>query len=543
MTETPYPTGIAAMPEPRRQRAYDHRPRELVSATGDTSIAIDLGVPRSTATGWLHAEPREVVTMAVLDAETVDLQAQVLKLRRRVRILVAVVGLLLALVRVSGVRLDSRLLSGTARKAVLRAIRRGRRVLPLRAGLRVLRISPSSFHGWKTDGSRCRPGDRATCPRRSPNQLTPDEISAIRDMVTSPSYRHVPTSRLAVLAQRLGKVFASPSTWNRLVRQRGWRRPRQRVHPGRPKVGLRASRPDEAWHVDTTVIRLLDGTKAYVHAVIDNFSRRILAFRVAERFDIANALSILVDAARQAVRGDGEASVPMLVVDGGVENYNGGVDGLIEQGILRRVLALTELRFSNSLIEAFWRQMKHQWLFLNTLDSVASVRRHVALSRRSPKTARSLTRRSPVRPPTRSTSARATTSRASWTRRGGRHEKAGSPAIGRRLAPSARAHHVRRPRSRPLLRRTSVPSLCRGSIGSGRTSRLRLRRARSYEAGRAEAAAPKTESWLLETGRRAERAAGVEFSNTRVRVALTRSTAAGQGSTPEPPPRQDGCPC
>jgi len=378
MTETPYPTGIAAMPEPRRQRAYDHRPRELVSATGDTSIAIDLGVPRSTATGWLHAEPREVVTMAVLDAETVDLQAQVLKLRRRVRILVAVVGLLLALVRVSGVRLDSRLLSGTARKAVLRAIRRGRRVLPLRAGLRVLRISPSSFHGWKTDGSRCRPGDRATCPRRSPNQLTPDEISAIRDMVTSPSYRHVPTSRLAVLAQRLGKVFASPSTWNRLVRQRGWRRPRQRVHPGRPKVGLRASRPDEAWHVDTTVIRLLDGTKAYVHAVIDNFSRRILAFRVAERFDIANALSILVDAARQAVRGDGEASVPMLVVDGGVENYNGGVDGLIEQGILRRVLALTELRFSNSLIEAFWRQMKHQWLFLNTLDSVASVRRHVA---------------------------------------------------------------------------------------------------------------------------------------------------------------------
>jgi len=288
------------MPEPRRPRAYDHRLRELVHATGDTRIAIDLGVPRSTATGWLHAEPREVVTMAVLDAEAVDLQAQVLELRRRVRILIAVVGLLLALVRVSGVRLDSRQLSGAARQAVLRAIRRGRRVLPLRAVLRVLRISSSSFHGWKTDGGRCRPSDRATCPRRSPNQLTPDEVSAIRDMVTSPSYRHVPTSRLAVLAQRLGKVFASPSTWTRLVRLRGWRRPRQRVHPGKPKVGLRASRLDEAWHIDTTVLRLLDGTKAYVHAVIDNFSRRILAFRVADCFDIANALSVLVNAAHQA---------------------------------------------------------------------------------------------------------------------------------------------------------------------------------------------------------------------------------------------------
>jgi hypothetical protein len=28
------------------------------------------------------------------------------------------------------------------------------------------------------------------------------------------------------------------------------------------------------WHIDSTVIRLLDVTPAYLHAVIDNFSRR-----------------------------------------------------------------------------------------------------------------------------------------------------------------------------------------------------------------------------------------------------------------------------
>jgi putative transposase len=38
------------------------------------------------------------------------------------------------------------------------------------------------------------------------------------------------------------------------------------------------------WHIDTTVIRLLDGTPAYLHPVIDNFSRRILAWRVADTF-------------------------------------------------------------------------------------------------------------------------------------------------------------------------------------------------------------------------------------------------------------------
>ena len=46
------------------------------------------------------------------------------------------------------------------------------------------------------------------------------------------------------------------------------------------------------WHIDTTVIRLLDGTRAYLHAVIDNFSRRILAWRVAETFAPVNSVAV-----------------------------------------------------------------------------------------------------------------------------------------------------------------------------------------------------------------------------------------------------------
>ena len=46
--------------------------------------------------------------------------------------------------------------------------------------------------------------------------------------------------------------------------------------------------------------------------------------------------------------------------------------------MLRRLLAFTELKFSNSMIEAWWRSLKHQWLFLHPLDSVATIRRLVA---------------------------------------------------------------------------------------------------------------------------------------------------------------------
>jgi len=46
------------------------------------------------------------------------------------------------------------------------------------------------------------------------------------------------------------------------------------VHRANPTIGLRTARPDEMWHMDTTVIRLLDGTRAYLHAVTPGDVRR-----------------------------------------------------------------------------------------------------------------------------------------------------------------------------------------------------------------------------------------------------------------------------
>ena len=45
--------------------------------------------------------------------------------------------------------------------------------------------------------------------------------------------------------------------------------------------------------------------------------------------------------------------------------------------VVPRVLAQVEITFSNSMIEAFWRSLKHSWLYLNTLDSFATLHRHV----------------------------------------------------------------------------------------------------------------------------------------------------------------------
>ena len=146
------------------------------------------------------------------------------------------------------------------------------------------------------------------------------------------------------------------------------------MHPAKPKVGIRASQPNKIWHIDTTLVRLLDGSRVYLQAVIDNFSRRILAWRVFSQFQPDLTSQILVEAHQNMTA----KATPTALVDGGVENFNAAVDELVRSGLLKRVLAQTDIQFSNSMIESWWRVLKHQWLYLNALDSAAAVQKLVA---------------------------------------------------------------------------------------------------------------------------------------------------------------------
>lgn len=360
----------------RIQRLYDHRLVQLVRQTRDSSIATRLGIPRSTVAGWLRRAPSSVTTTGTAEASMAELRARVARLEKRAELLRAVLRILFALLRI--VKPDlSRLRIPAADKAeLLRAIHRTQGVLGLQRVLGLVGLSASRLRAWRQAEQGCLLADQSSCPASSPTRLTPDEVSAVREMVTSPDLRHVPTGRLALLAQRQGAVFASPTTWYRIVRERGWRRPRLRVHPPQPKLGIRATRPNEVWHIDTTLIRLLGHSRVYLHAVIDNYSRRILAWHLADRFDPANSVAVLVEAGKAVEMG---APSPTLLADAGVENKNKAVDELIASGLLKRVLAQTEIHFSNSLIEAWWRILKHQWLFLHALDSATKVRSLVAL--------------------------------------------------------------------------------------------------------------------------------------------------------------------
>ena len=101
-------------------------------------------------------------------------------------------------------------------------------------------------------------------------------------------------------------------------------------------------------------------------------SRRILSWTLEKRLGSGVTCQIL----REAVVELNDCPDHAIVIgDAGSENVIGAVDELLDGEEWTRVLAQVEITFSNSMIEAFWRSLKHSWLYLHSLDSFAALRR------------------------------------------------------------------------------------------------------------------------------------------------------------------------
>jgi len=183
---------------PRTRRAYDHRFREQVARFGAKVVARQVQIPRSTASTWRRRGLRPVITTEPFDEEKQHALDSSVRWEKRARALAAVVRRL----------------------------------------ARIVGMEPGRFHAWRRAENVCQLTDRSSCPRTSPGQLTGSEVAVVKEMVLAPEYRHMPLGTLARYAQRIGRVFAAPSTWAKLV-------------------GVRASQPNEIWHVDTTAINLV----------------------------------------------------------------------------------------------------------------------------------------------------------------------------------------------------------------------------------------------------------------------------------------------
>jgi putative transposase len=357
----------------QQRTIYDHRIRNAVVASGDPRLFSAFDINPFTTRSWLRRGYREVVTADIVDKPEVELLQIIAEQNRTILLLRGLLCMLSALVRVFGARLDKneRLPEGRDKKTILRSIDKAVKAgIPLGRALHVIGLSPPRYNAWKRAAPACELDDRSSCPKTSPNQLAPKEIATMKAIFTDERYRHMPIASLARWAQRARLLAASVGTWYRIIKQRQWINPRVRIYPPKPSIGVRALAPNVYWHIDTTVIRLLDGTRLYLHAVIDNYSRKILAWALRTKLDPLTTCEILSQAS--AFLGAGAAA--KLVADKGNENTAADVNAFLRyHDNIKRVLAQVEVSYSDSMIEAFWLSFKHRWLFLNKLDTYNAV--------------------------------------------------------------------------------------------------------------------------------------------------------------------------
>ncbi|MCQ4142761.1 hypothetical protein, partial [Chryseobacterium sp. EO14] len=103
-----------------------------------------------------------------------------------------------------------------------------------------------------------------------------------------------------------------------------------------------------------------DNVKFYVHSVLDNFSRKIIAYAVSRDKTTKTRLISLKEAVLLQFGKIISSTEPDLIVDGGLENNNFRIRNFIRhcQVTIHKKIALKDVRFSNSMIEEHFKTLK-----------------------------------------------------------------------------------------------------------------------------------------------------------------------------------------
>ncbi|MHA7943658.1 transposase [Formosa sp. 3Alg 14/1] len=123
---------------------------------------------------------------------------------------------------------------------------------------------------------------------------------------------------------------------------------------------LKTTKPNQVWCTDVTIFKTHDGVKHYIHILMDHFSKMVLGYQI-EKHSSGKVIRHLLQSAHLKYK----PKQTLFLTDGGSENVNVNVSSLIDAscGNLKHKIAQRDVLFSNSMIEAFNKVLKYQFLY------------------------------------------------------------------------------------------------------------------------------------------------------------------------------------
>lgn len=150
--------------------------------------------------------------------------------------------------------------------------------------LRLLKVSSHQFGQWqRMKKYECRESLIWLCFKRIPRQISMREIQQMKMLLKDKKYLHWSSSSVWGKAVKGNIVSMSRQSWYHYAKLLGISKLRKRFVTKRKRVSVKANTPNEIWHMDITRYKTIDNKIMFVYTVMDNFSRKIVAWSVSEK--------------------------------------------------------------------------------------------------------------------------------------------------------------------------------------------------------------------------------------------------------------------
>ncbi|MBI2967021.1 MAG: DDE-type integrase/transposase/recombinase [Bacteroidetes bacterium] len=246
------------------------------------------------------------------------------------------------------------------KEMIMQCVQRIAPTLGYERACRMLKISYQQFFRWK-QAIACNKSLFQLCKRITPQQLAMSEQETVEKYL-SDNYSSLLHRYYKMM--RDGAAYMGLQTFYRYARRLNVTR--NLLKKKRARTGIRSSCPFELLHIDTTIYKLSNLTRVYIHFVTDNFSRAILSYSASLEWNSRHTVENL----KTVCETHNLYYRPLLLMcDDGSENKGEVNTFLLQPNVqMKRLIAQIETSYSNSIAEAVNKKMKYDFLFTRSFD-------------------------------------------------------------------------------------------------------------------------------------------------------------------------------
>ena len=334
-------------------RKYDPMVKEMIIKTGNRNLFPELKIPRTTINYWLKNKGSLV--------HSADCEDEISKLKKENFLLQKSFKQLMKHIKDIKVAKENR-------KDIVDVVEEIKNIIPLSESLSILKIPPTSYYRWKAEFHGCKYRGLKSCPVKRGNQLSRKEQKTLFKYATSKKFKMYSTRSLVYYCQRNKILSCGLETWYKYLKYFGIERnkgyKKRRIH----RIGIRSKRPNEIWHIDITIIPFGKNERAYLQLIVDNYSRKNISHTLSYKRDKEISIRSLKKAFSLRTGFN-----DILMSDKGGENKNLKVKNFLLGRGITQLFAKSDVSFSNSIVEAVFRQLKQRFIRgikMNTLTEL-----------------------------------------------------------------------------------------------------------------------------------------------------------------------------